>query len=478
VAEACGQEVSGNSRTEDVNHGREEKRMKSATAKSLRAGVARRVITPEVGGELAGFDARKGVSTGIHDDLFASALVLSDGDRTIALVSLDLIGVTQSFTDLVRHALKESIGIKERDLILCGTHTHCAPATIQHFYDVDHRLDAGYMEGLLPKVVEAVEDAFRRQEEAVIRTGLVPVKGIAKNRRTESGEPVDEFAGVILVEDRRGRPRSIVVNYACHPTVLGPNTLEITRDFPNYLVERLERHLGKDVIAIYFNGTEGDLSIGHKSNLSAVGVIASYRTFAKAKEIGELLASFVIESLDTLQPELPTLDAQHEVVRLPLKTYPPLSEVEEAKKAACSALEKGEKLRDAGELKEAELVPLRQAWLFARIDDYYSSLYERGRPSEVLTVELSVVRLGNTAMVFLPGEIFVEIGIAIRKHSPLERTMIFGLANDYIGYVHTVNATKESGYEVVASRVTAQASLILASESALLLERSMAAEAN
>jgi hypothetical protein len=78
--------------------------------------------------------------------------------------------------------------------------------------------------------------------------------------------------------------------------------------------------------------------------------------------------------------------------------------------------------------------------------------------------------------VFLPGEIFVEIGLAIRKQSPLTRTMIVGLANDYIGYVHTVNATKESGYEVVASRVTPQASLILASESAFLLEKSLAAQ--
>lgn len=149
--------------------------MSHVTAKSLRAGVARRVITPEVGGELAGFDARKGVSIGVHDDLFASALVVSGGGRTIALVSLDLIGVTQGFTDLVRRTLKASIGIEERDVILCATHTHCAPATIQHFYDVDHRLDAGYMEMLLPKVVEAVEDAFRQQEDAVIKTGLVPV---------------------------------------------------------------------------------------------------------------------------------------------------------------------------------------------------------------------------------------------------------------------------------------------------------------
>ena len=279
--------------------------MKSAKAKFLFAGVARRVISPKPGGELAGFDARKGVSTAIHDNLFASALVISGDVKSVALVSLDLIGITQAFTDSVRRAVSASAGMAERDIILCATHTHCAPATIQHFYDADHKLDAEYMKMLLPKVVETIEEAFARQEEVVIKTGLVAVQGIASNRRTESGKPVDEFAGVILVEDREGRPKSILVNFACHPTVLGPNTLEVTRDFPNYLVERLEQHVGEGVIAMYFNGTEGDLSIGHKSNLSAVGVIAPYRTFAKAKEIGERLAAYVIDALETLQPEAP-----------------------------------------------------------------------------------------------------------------------------------------------------------------------------
>ena len=450
--------------------------MKSTKSKTLFAGVARRVISPRPGGELAGFDARKGVSTGIHDNLFASALVIAADVKSVALVSLDLIGITQAFTDSVRRAVSASTGMAECDIILCATHTHCAPATIQHFYDTDHKLDADYIKMLLAKVVGTIEEAFARQEEVVIKTGLAPVQGIASNRRTESGMPVDDFAGVILVEDREGRPKSIVVNFACHPTVLGPNTLEVTRDFPNYLVERLEQHFGEDVIAMYFNGAEGDLSIGHKSNLSAVGVIASYRTFAKAKEIGERLAAFVIDALDTLQPEAPELATEHRIVPLPLKTYPPIAEVKRAKEAAFAALEKGQQAESAGELAQEGLIPLRQDWLFTRIDDYYASLYERGRPSTVLPVEVSVMRLGGTAAVFLPGEIFVEIGLAIRKESPLPRTMIFGLANDYIGYVHTVEATRESGYEVVASRVTPQASLILVKEATALLENSVAAQ--
>jgi neutral ceramidase len=445
--------------------------MKTMTGGSLFVGVSKRLITPEVGRDLAGFDARIGVSTGIHDDLFARALVIADDARAVALVSLDLIGITQSFTDSVRSAVKASTGIAERDVILCATHTHCAPLTIHHFYDAEQELDSEYMQMLLTQVVEAIEEAFERREPAVIKTGLVPVKGVASNRRAESGEPIDQFAGVIVIEDTGGRTKSVLVNYACHPTVLGPNTLEVTRDFPNYLIERLEEHFGEAVVPIYFNGTEGDLSIGHKSYLSAVGVIASYRTFEKAKEVGERLANYVIDSLDTLQIEVPELAAEHGIVSLPLKAYPPLAEVRRAKEAASAALKRGVVAMSTGDLSQEDLIHLRQESLFARIDDYYASLCELSKPSATLPVEVSVVRLGKTAILSVPGEVFVEIGLEIRRASPLPRTMIFGLANDYIGYVATVDAAKSSGYEVVASRVTPEASLLLTREAIALLEK-------
>ena len=67
-------------------------------------------------------------------------------------------------------------------------------------------------------------------------------------------------------------------------------------------------------------------------------------------------------------------------------------------------------------------------------------------------------------------EVFVEIGLAIRDHSPFPRTLLFGLANDYIGYVPTVGQSREWGYEVVASRVTPEASLFLEREAGILLD--------
>ena len=432
----------------------------------LLVGVAKRKITPKPGCELAGFDARKGVATGIHDELFARALVIRDGDKAVVFVSLDLIGIPQHFTNSVRKAAHALTGIAELDIILSATHTHCGPVTIKHFFNGDQELDTDYMVGLEKLTVAAILEAFERREPAVLKTGLVPVHGVASNRRTESGKPIDEQAGVILAENLSGDVRAILVNYPCHPTVLGPNTLEVTRDFPHYLAERLTEHFGDGMTPLYFNGAEGDLSIGHKSYLSAVGVIAPFRTFEKAREIGTQLAQCVIDSLDTLATEAPKITSEHSIISLPLKAYAPREEMKRTKDAALASLN-----ATGEQTSQQDLLLRRQDWLFARIEDYYSSLYEEVKTDPVLRVEVSVVRVGDTAIVSLPGEVFVEIGLAIRRRSPLPRTMIFGLANNYIGYVPTIEQAKSSGYEVVASRVTPEASLVLEEGAVDLLRR-------
>src|ERR1700761_7392114 len=141
----------------------------------LQVGVAKKIITPKLGCELAGFDARKGVATGIHDDLFARALVIANREKAVAFVSLDLIGIPQQCTDAVRKRIHASAGIAERDIILSATHTHCGPVTIKHFFNADQPLDADYMTSLVELVVEVIQGAFDQKAPAVLKTGLIPV---------------------------------------------------------------------------------------------------------------------------------------------------------------------------------------------------------------------------------------------------------------------------------------------------------------
>jgi hypothetical protein len=434
------------------------------------------VITPALGSELAGFDARKGVATAVHDDLYARAVVLEAAGETVALVTLDLIGISQQTTDAVREAIGASTGIAARNVVLCATHTHCGPVTIKHFFNTVQPMDEAYLKELTAKTIAAIEEAYEHRTPATLRSSLVKVEGVAVNRRTESGQPIDDVAGVLAIESPEGKLRAVLVSYACHPTVLGPNTLDVTRDFPHYLDAELTKQLGDGVTVLYFNGTEGDLSIGHKSFLSAVGVIASFRTYAKAEEIGGRLAHAVLAGLPRLSVEKPEIVVTHAIVALPLKSYESYAAMQQKTIDAKQALDAANAALPEGVEPPFEVILKRQDFLFTRIEEYYASLLATHPEAKTLDVEVSVIRLGDTALLFVPGEVFVEIGLAIRARSPFAKTMFFGLANDYIGYVPTIEQAKLVGYEVVASRVTPEASLVLADDSVKALEAAFQAK--
>lgn len=434
----------------------------------LLIGAGSAIVTPPLGCQMAGFDARQGVATKVHDDLHARALLLDDGAAKIALISVEVIGFNGSFADEMRAQVERRTGIPARNVILAATHTHCGPVTFTHFFNQGQTLDETYMRQLSAGILESVDKAFASRRKGRIRSGLIRADGIAVNRRTADGKPVDSYAGVLMAEELDGKPIALSVSFSCHPTTLGPNTLEITADFPYYAIKRLREALGQHVDVLFFNGAEGNVSIGHKSDLSAVGVIAPFRTFEKAEELGLRLADATLAGLAGLTLQAGCLAALSHTVSLPLKSFEPVSEMRSRRIQAL------EQIRDleAREPGTTALLRAKQQGLFARMEEYYAVLREQtpGPEPKALTAELSAVRIGETALLTFPGEFFVEILLEIRKRSPFPVTMFAGLANDYIGYVPTADADASSGYEVVASRVIPAAAGILADAGAALLK--------
>jgi neutral ceramidase len=429
------------------------------------AGWASELITPDLGCPLAGFDARKGVATAVHDDLFSRALVLDDGKTRVALVSVEVLGVSRPFSDRVRAEIQHRTGIPARNVVLSATHTHCAPVTLNHFFNQGQPLDQRYLDRLASGITASVIRACESLKPRKLRTGFVTVEGVAVNRRTETGLPIDDTAGVIAIEELDGSTTAVAVFYACHTTTLGPDTLEITADFPYYTIEHLKESLGSDVEVMYFNGAEGDLSVGHKSDLSAVGIIAPNRTFKRAEELGKRLADSVHAGLTGLVPEQGGLAVEATVARLPLKSYAPLAEMKARRKQADDAMREAER----SGVPDRDLILARQFSLFNRIEEYYALLLHESPESKLLEAELTAVRIGDTVLLSLPGEIFVGISLEIRKRSPFLKTLFAGLANDYIGYVPTREANASLGYEVVASRVRPEAAEVLIDSAVELL---------
>ncbi|MBA3231260.1 MAG: neutral/alkaline non-lysosomal ceramidase N-terminal domain-containing protein [Acidobacteria bacterium] len=417
----------------------------------LTAGFGKASITPPAGTPLAGYAARVDPSRGVHDDLYARALVLDDGRRPLVLVSVDVLALSADLVRRLRDGIRRRTGVTADGVMIAATHTHAGPVTMRTFCHPDERMDPAYAERFAAAVEQAAATAWESRAPSRVGIGSGTVSGVGVNRRSPGGVPVDEEIGLIKIEDIAGRTRGALVNFACHPTVLGPDNLLVSADFPFYAIARIEERLGAGSFALFVNGAEGDVSMGHSSELSAIGVITPGRTFERAEELGHRLADAALEAL----PGIACLDAQvlagiRTTLALPLKTYPPLKE---AARAAAEAAAEADRLAAAG-APWAEVGAARTRRLYASIMRYFAT--ETRDLNGHLPIEVQAVRIGDALFVGAPAELFVEIGLRLKREAR-QRLFVIGLANGYIAYFPTRAAHATGGYEVISSLVTEEA---------------------
>jgi neutral ceramidase len=408
----------------------------------LEAGVAKVCISPRPGARLAGFAARQDVCRGVHDDLYARALVLRSAQEAAAIVSVDVLALPGAFVERLREKIARKTGLPARCVMIACTHTHAAPVTITTFFNPGEEVDPQYMESLASAIEQSVENAWRGRFAAAAGTGSAKVRGIAVNRRSHDGLPVDEEAGILRIDDDRGRIRAVLMNFACHPTVLGPDNLLASGDFPAAAIDRIEALHG--AAALFVNGAEGDVSVGHSSELSAIGVIASGRTFERAGELGRRLADAVSSELDGIATSTdPLIRVEALTIDLPRKQFASVgqtrSDLDRARQRLSTMDDSTEEYRHA----KSEL-------LYASITDFYAAA--EMPPGNVLRVELQGVRIGEAMFVAVPAEVFVELELQM-KHSARARLFLVGIANGYIAYLPDRNAYANGGYEVVSAQV-------------------------
>ncbi len=427
----------------------------------LQAGAARVVITPPIGVPLSGYfvaEGRKETAREVHDDLYARALALSDGSKTVALVTTDLIGLGSEELAMAREVVQRQAGIPPENLILSCTHTHSGP--IVHPFPpseiVPGQADEDYFR-LLPRLIgSAVTMAVRRMRPARIGAGkgesyininrreMLPdgtLRGLPFLGRNPDGI-TDREVGVVRVDDAKtGRTMAVFVSYACHPVVLGPN-LEISADYVGYTVNFIEYSLGSEVVALFANGAQGDMN-----------AIVHPGTFADAEHLG------VVLGLDVLKVVLGTktsgdarITTATRRAELPLN---PASAPDRQREYIQFLHKEHERLR-----RESDA---RKQWdIEMRLDVANYRLYNREHmllpyvPAEVTAFGVQS-EFASVGLVSEPAELFCEYGMRARQQSPFETTLVIGLANGFIGYVPTPNVYTEGGYECEATNVAPQA---------------------
>ena len=412
----------------------------------LSAGAASVSITPDVGAPLAGFSSRRGGATGVHDELHAKALVISNGEAHVALIAADVLAFDAAFASAVRGRVAAALGCPRHAVLLTATHTHSGPVTLTTFFNPEQPPDLASLERLEDGVLKAVERAALDLRPSRLVFGVDAVRATGRNRRSRDGLPVDDEVTAFGIQSRSGDLRHCLLHYACHPTTLGPANLLFSGDFPGFATRALEARLGPSSVAAFANGAMGDVSVEGASELTAIGIVRTPRTFDRACEIGEKVACSALRAL-----EQPTslagsgLASTAVTVDLPFKKLP-------STRDARGMLEEAERaLKDAelAQASDADLRMMRMRRLYASITQYWTRLATRvGRSA--IGVELQAIRIGGLVLVAAPVEAFVRLGLTVKEESRA-RCLLVGPANGYLGYLPTADGHEQAGYEVVAS---------------------------
>jgi hypothetical protein len=432
----------------------------------LKGNMAQVNITPPVGARLAGH-FYESFSTGIHDSLWAKAIVLEQGKTKFAFVFCDLIGITTEVSTAARKLASAATGIPFENILIAATHSHTGPLFygFQHTYflnkaialkGVDEHEKTDYPDFLTHQIKRVIVEANEGVKPIEIETGMAEQTGLSFNRRyyMKNGTvlfnpgplnpdiagpagPIDPAVGILLIRDREQKKYTGgLTSFAMHADCIGGT--EMSADYPYYLEQRLKKEFGNNFISAFALGPSGDVN--------DVDVTKDQPIYSDSNthKIGKTLGQTVIQALPKFGGiDRPSLASFSLKILLPLQV-PSQAQIDSAE-VLINNLYKvratGAYIRNAGGesgdfLKRVEM-------------SKYLALKNQ-KPA--VEVEVQVFRIDSqTAIVGLPGEIFAQLGLDIKKKSPFENTILMTVCNDRTSYVPTIKAFKEGSYEVTNS---------------------------
>jgi hypothetical protein len=301
------------------------------------------------------------------------------------------------------------------------------------------------MVGLPAKICACVEAAAANLSDASVETAIAKEENLAFNRRffmkdgsvgwnpgkrnpdivREAG-PTDDTLPIVCFRDKAKQIRGMLLNYSIHLDTVGGT--EWSADMPYTLIQNLEKVFGSECHIQYSTGCSGDINhIDVRSELPQKG-------HGEAARIGTRLAAAALRSLNDFRPiEGVGLHATSKMVKLE------------------TAKHRKERVQWAEDIAAKSRLSPQPA--FRDMVEAFRILDIEARDETPYEVEVQVLSLGkDIAWVSLPGEIFVQLGIAIKDASPFPTTSIHELANGSVGYIPTRQAYAQGNYEVISAR--------------------------
>ncbi|NLD42359.1 MAG: hypothetical protein GX657_02575 [Chloroflexi bacterium] len=275
----------------------------------LRVGHGRVCITPPVGTFLMGYASRTQPSEGVHDDLFANAVAISDGAQRVVIVALDVCSLEVAQAGRVREAIAERSGLAAENVLLNCSHTHAGPLIGRV---ASERYDEAAFLGVLAGAVEAADRALQDLAPASLGTSSAPA-GVGCNRRqrTADGQIILGVnpEGSTLAEAtvwrvaRPGKDDVVLFSIPVHGTTLGGENLWISAEWMGVAVREVEAaRPGTAVVFLQGCGADQNPYRGE-------------RTFRQMEENGHKAAQAVLMALEAPRPAgaLPLINLAREM---------------------------------------------------------------------------------------------------------------------------------------------------------------------
>ena len=421
---------------------------------------------------------RSGKSNYIHDPLHVRAVAFQRGQGRAVICLIDAIGIGREMSELAKARAAEKTGWKTEEMLICATHTHSAPKGGEGTpgKEAYESLKHDKLEEAIVKAIQALQPAvvgFGSDEEPnevrnrrwFLKEGTMPPNPLGeldrvktnanRNHLVRPAGPTDPEICVIDVRTTRNKPLALIANYALHYVGGIPKVKEVdgrmvgmaSADYFGEFSRVMPYRIGgtnppEDFVALMTNGASGDIN-----NLVFTGTRAPRSPFEQARIVASKVADTAWRAVKKIENyvDKPIVAVLQREVDLPYRK-PAKREIILAE----SLLKKSSKERNE--------INKRTTSVANRVIEYSGPDHPETEP-----VIIQAMRIGEQAIVSMPFEVLVEIGLEIKKRSPFERTFLISMANGGYGYLPPPNQHKLGGYEtwLGTSRFQPQSSELL-----------------
>ncbi|MCW5555012.1 MAG: neutral/alkaline non-lysosomal ceramidase N-terminal domain-containing protein [Verrucomicrobiae bacterium] len=393
----------------------------AAEAATLRAGVARVNLTPpmEMKAALGGYGARMSKpAVGVHDAVWVKGLVLAQGGRKFALVTADVLAFPPQFKAAVIERLSaEGWGADQIMLLPSHTHTSFDMMALHPGNQFGVPQIGLFHKELFDHTAEKLATAVRLagQRLTPVMAGSTTVSVPDRNRNRRKGlTSHDTDLTVTRVDTREGRPLAVLVNWTAHPTFMTAEDMLFSGDWPGHLQRSMEALIGPDVVALYYNGAEGDQSPTPPAEAGS--------RWERAERYGREMGIQAWRVWDKIEPsEVKEFAYYTETIRLPKIAWHP----------------------DFMGTGGAE---------YGLNETMIGGLLKALQPTQTRS---TAFRLGDLVILGVPGEMAAELGMELkqraRESTGARNVAIGGLADEWVSYILPAEEWRRGGYEASVS---------------------------